>query len=195
MASFTHRALGQVTTVQDLAKKLRRVPLVLEQTLVRAVAVAQETGRSTAVDEVRQHGIGRSLWGWPPKSARKRGRQPQIWVPPKPRARGGKVEGVIAAYGLAAMIELGGRTMRHVILGRGRGVIGNVRRGRRGRALKAGVLAFQGSTGPVVVPYVKHPGGPIPKRPYLQLAQAAMTERFVDQAEAEMQFALDHAIG
>lgn len=193
--AFTHRALGQVTTVEDLAKKLRHLPVVLEQTLVRAVAVGQEAGRSVAQDEVRQRGIGRSIWGWPPKSARKRGRRPQIWVPPQPRAKGGKVEGVIAAYGLAAMIDQGGRTKRHVILGRGRGIIGNVRRGRRGRALKAGVLSFQGATGPVAVPYVKHPGGPIPKRPYLALAQAAMAERFVESAEDEMQFALDHEIG
>jgi hypothetical protein len=180
--------LGQAVTVRTLADRLRVLPRALEESLLRAVGRAQEAGQETAIDELRQQGIARSIWGWQPKSARKRGRKPQVWTP-KPKVHQGKIEAVLAAYGLAAYVELGGRTKPHVILGKGRNTLGDVRRGRRG-----GVLSFVSAGRRMFATYVKHPGGPIPKRPYLHVGIAAMQEKFQAAAEQEMQFALDHVV-
>ena len=178
-------ALGQATTIQELTKRLRRLPADLDRSLVRAVVVSQEAGRVEAVNELTQRGIGRSLWGWAPKSARRRMRKPRVWVPAAPRVEDGQILGIIGAYGIAAMVELGGQTRPHEI---------NTMKGLKRN--RGGVLAFRSRSGAqVFARRVHHPGGSIPSRPYLEVGQEVMVQRFHVSAEREMQFALDHAIG
>lgn len=176
--------LGQAISVEELARRLKTLPKALHESLLRALVQGQEQGLRVALDELRQRGIAASLWGLHPKSATRRARKPRLWTP-QARAQGDKLTGVIAAFGLAAMVELGGRTVPHDI----------PRIPKRGRGGRLRPMVFSGPGGQVFASRVKHPGGPIPKRPYLHVGQEAMAERFGVAAEREMQFVLDRVVG
>lgn len=173
---------GQVLSVEVMGRRLRALPKQLEASLVRALTAGQEEGLDVAHKGLTEGGIGRSLWGPRPKSAR--AKKPRLWTPSRPAWRGDKLVGVLVAYGLAAMIQTGDRTAAHEI----------PRRATRGRG-SGKVLAFDGGGGRVFARRVQHPGGAIPRRPYLERGQAAMAARFGTEAEGEMQRVLDREIG
>lgn len=105
----------------------------------------------------RSHGIGHAMWG---DSGAEPSGKPRLVVTFQRKSDSidattgeGRFERVLRSYGMAALIEEGGKTKRHQIRARLQG---------RGSGKQRGRLAFIGSRGNLARPWtVDHPGTPV----------------------------------
>ena len=147
--------------MRDFAKQ------VIKETLV-PFRKALSAGRKEAIDGYRGTGVGRALWG---KTTRQQSGVPPIILKLSPPARFSRTHhgfiGGYAAKGMAALIETGGRTKRHLM-----------------RPVKGDFLVFDGRAGTVFWGGGTHPGGPVGRDPQLQKAMDKAAERMVPVLDA-----------
>lgn len=145
-------------TAKEAAARLGKLAPAVSKLTAEGLAKTLLQAKGLAVKDILDTGLGRRAFK---NSGAAVGRK--LFVPTKLHAGGATIKAQVKAYGLAATMEIGGRTRPHSI----------PRRWTRARVSKAGALtvrsfvsssrrlAFQGRNGLVVTPGVKHPGGPV----------------------------------
>lgn len=154
-------------TPKEGAERFRKLSKEIERETVNGVRRAQRAWRVKAFTLFSQRGLGK-VFG---ESAvlgneRQRAKQAKVIVKrERVRALGGGVYVAgLLLRGFAALVEGGGRTKPHEI-----------------KAPEGSVLHFQGAEGDVFARSVKHPGGTVPRNPFVSDAGKQSEDEFKRQ--------------
>src|SRR5688572_4914043 len=104
----------RVYTLPKLIEQMEKFPRALRDALAQAFRGALEEGQERSIEDLRQTALGLHVWGPSPRGWGQtyRGRISQKVKQTRVRTDGVIISGGIEAFGLAAQIELGGKTNR-----------------------------------------------------------------------------------